>query len=94
MELKELKGVGPKTLEYLNKLNIYTIDDLNRYYPYRYNVYHLSDINNIDEDDTVVIAGKIIQEPNIFFIRKGFDRLSFQMEVDSKIIKVTIFNRG
>ena len=94
MELKELKGVGPKTLEYLNKLNIYTIDDLNRYYPYRYNVYHLSDINNIDEDDTVVIAGKIIQEPNIFFIRKGFDRLSFQMEVDSKIMKVTIFNRG
>ena len=47
MELSELKGVGPKTLEYLNKLNIYSLDDLIRYYPYRYNVYHLSDINNI-----------------------------------------------
>ena len=94
MELSELKGVGPKTLEYLNKLNIYNIDDLSRYYPYRYNVYHLSDINNINEEDNIVISGKIIQAPNIFYIRKGFDRLSFNLETNNKIIKVTIFNRG
>ena len=94
MELSELKGVGPKTLEYLNKLNIYSLDDLIRYYPYRYNVYHLSDINNINEEDNIVISGKVIQVPNIFYIRRGFDRLTFQLETNSKIIKVTIFNRG
>ena len=35
MELSNIKGVGPKTLEYLNKLNIYDVNDLIRYYPYR-----------------------------------------------------------
>ena len=94
MELSELKGVGPKTLLYLNKHNIYSIDDLMRYYPYRYNVYHVSDIDNVNEEDTVVITGKIIQSPNIFYIRKGFDRLSFTLDTNNKIIKVTIFNRG
>ena len=36
MELTKIKGIGPKTLSLLNKLNIEDIDDLIRYYPYRY----------------------------------------------------------
>ena len=38
MDILNIKGLGPKTLEYLNKLNLYTIQDLIEYYPYRYNV--------------------------------------------------------
>jgi predicted flap endonuclease-1-like 5' DNA nuclease len=41
MELKDIKGVGPKTLIGLNELGIYTVSDLVRYYPYRYNIYSL-----------------------------------------------------
>ena len=94
MELSELKGVGPKTLEYLNKLNIYTVNDLISYYPYRYNIYHPINLTDIVNDDNVVITGKIVSNPNIFYIRRGFDRLSFNYETNGKIIKVTIFNRG
>ena len=28
MELKDVKGIGPKSLVLLNKLNIYTVTDL------------------------------------------------------------------
>ena len=35
-ELKEVKGIGPKSLMLLNKLNIHTIEDLVTYYPFRY----------------------------------------------------------
>ena len=94
MELSELKGVGPKTLEYLNKLNIYDMNDLIRYYPYRYNIYHPINLTDITTDDNVVITGKIVSNPSIFYIRRGFDRLSFNFETNGKIIKVTIFNRG
>ena len=37
-DLECLKGVGPKTYSLLNKLNIYTIEDLITHYPYRYEV--------------------------------------------------------
>ena len=36
--LDDIKGIGPKTLSLLQKLGIYSIDDLVNYYPYRYNV--------------------------------------------------------
>ena len=38
MELSDIKGIGPKSLTLLNKLNIYSVDDLITYYPVRYDV--------------------------------------------------------
>ena len=32
MQLSDIKGLGPKTLECLKNLNIYNIDDLVNYY--------------------------------------------------------------
>jgi ATP-dependent DNA helicase RecG len=93
MELSELKGVGPKTLEYLNKLGIYDVNDLIRYYPYRYNVYHPINLNDVNTDESVVITGIIISQPNIFYIKKGLNRLSFKLETNNREVKVTIFNR-
>ena len=47
--LENIKGIGPKTIKYLNDLNIYNINDLLTYYPYRYNVYNPSAIENAKE---------------------------------------------
>ena len=33
MELKSIKGIGPKTIDHLNKLGITTIEELLSYYP-------------------------------------------------------------
>ena len=33
-ELKDVKGIGPKSLSLLNKINILTIEDLVTHYPF------------------------------------------------------------
>ena len=35
-ELKNVKGIGPKALSLLEKIGIYTIEDLVTHYPFRY----------------------------------------------------------
>ena len=93
MELINIKGIGPKTLELLNKVNIYTIDDLVRYYPYRYNIYTPSNILDASLDDTIVVTGTVTSNANVFYIRRGFNRLTFTLETNNINIKVVIFNR-
>ena len=39
MELADVKGVGPKMLQNLHELNIYHVEDLLTYYPYRYDLF-------------------------------------------------------
>ena len=51
IKLEDIKGLGPKNIKLLNKLNILNMDDLINYYPYRFNVYERSDINTLNQDD-------------------------------------------
>lgn len=64
MELKELKGVGPKTLQGLFDLGINSIDDLVRYYPYRYNVYKPINIRDCIDNSTITIIGSVVSKPS------------------------------
>ena len=91
MDINLLKGIGPKTLKILNNLDIYTIEDLVNYYPYRYDHYTLGDINNIS--NKTLVKAKVLSNPIINFIKRNFNKLSFNVEVDNKIVKVIIFNR-
>lgn len=94
MELTEVKGIGPKTIQQLNKLSIYDIDDLIRYYPYRYNMYSPVNITTVNEENTVVITGKITSEPKVAYIKRNFNKLSFQIETSNIYTNVSIFNRA
>ena len=57
MLLTDVKGVGPKTEKSLNKLEIFTPDDLINYYPFRYEVISRSDLNSLKDGDKIVIDG-------------------------------------
>lgn len=92
--LGNIKGIGPKTIKYLNDLNIYNINDLLTYYPYRYNVYNPSTIENAKENEEIVINGTIASFPKLSYIKKNLNILSFNLNTSSKLIKVTIFNRS
>ena len=94
MNLSDVKGIGPKTLELLNKLSIYTIDDLIRYYPYRYNTYSPSNILEVEEDTNVVISGIVTSTPKVSYIKRNFNKLSFTLETNNININVAIFNRA
>ena len=43
-DLSTIKGLGPKTLDYLANIGINTLDDLVNYYPYRHDIIKLNDI--------------------------------------------------
>ena len=94
MELGKIKGIGPKTIEYLNKLNINTTDDLIRYYPYRYNIYKPMNILEVSSEDTAIIAGTITSTPKVSYIKRNFNRISFTFETSNIQCNVTIFNRA
>ena len=54
-ELKDVKGVGPKSLSLLNKINIYSVEDLVTHYPFRYDVIKRSNIEELIQDDKIII---------------------------------------
>ena len=94
MNLSDIKGIGPKTLNILNKLSINTVNDLMRFYPYRYNIYKPSDITKCNDSDVIVVPAKIISEPKVSYIKRNFNRLSFMVEANNIPINVVIFNRA
>ena len=75
MSLIDLKGVGPKTELLLNKLNIFDINDLITYYPYKYEVLKRSNILNVKDDEKISIDGVIETIPIIYRFRKNMDKM-------------------
>ncbi len=94
MELKILKGVGDKTLNLLKKTNIFSLEDLLNYYPYRYNIIKFFNLNNQTSTDTIYIKSKILTIPKVAFIKKNFNKLSFIATSNHINFNVTIFNRS
>ena len=84
--------MGEKTSKILNKLGIFTDDDLINYYPYRYNVYNFS--NELTENETLIINVLIESNPIVSYIKKNFNRLSFRARYNERIFNVVIFNRA
>lgn len=92
MDIKNLHQVGEKTSKILNKLGIFTGDDLINYYPYRYNVYNFS--NELIDNSTLIINVIIESNPIVSYIKKNFNRLSFRARYNERIFNVVIFNRA
>ena len=93
MNLIDVKGVGPKSEKILNKMEIFTPDDLINYYPFRYEIIKRSDLSELKDGDKIVIDGVIESLPTIFFFGRK-DRMNFKLATSTNIFNVTIFNRG
>lgn len=94
MNIEQLKGIGPKTIELLNKINIYTIEDLLTYYPYKYLNIILKEITNVESDEVAYVPVTIATVPKAYYIRRNFNYLVFSCLANEKIINVKIFNRA
>ena len=94
MELENLKGIGIKSVKLLNNLGIYSMDDLVRNYPYRFDVLTKRNINDERFFDNMVVEGIVESSPVLNFFKGRKNRLIFRCNVQNKIIKVTIFNRA
>ena len=91
--LEDIKGIGPKTLKLFQNLNIFTIQDLITYYPYKYKLYHPVTLENYEENTEVLINGYIASDAKIYYIKRNLNKISFRLNTGTKLINVTIFNR-
>ncbi len=94
MTLENIKGLGPKNLQLINKLGIYTIDDLINFYPFRYDVIERSNVDELNDGDKIIIDGIIESVPSIFYFGKRRDKMSFKLNTGENIFRVDIYNRG
>ena len=94
MDISNLYGVGPKAIELLSKLDIYTINDLLEYYPYRYNLIRIVPLIEARDGETVTIKGTVDTEPRVSYIKKNLNRTTFRLNSDGYLVNVTIFNRA
>ena len=93
-ELKDVRGVGPKSLSLLNKIGIYTINDLVTHYPFRYDVLERCDLSKVNDGDKITIDGKIESVPILMRFKAGLNKMNFRLVTQSGVVGVSIFNRA
>ena len=94
MELENIKGIGESKIKILKKLNINNIEDLQTYYPFRYNIIKKTDISNMQHEDKIIIDGIIETNPTVFYFTRKKDKMSFKLNTGNKLLNIVIFNRG
>ena len=93
-ELKDVKGIGPKSLSLLNKININTIEDLVTHYPFRYDVLKRDELSQVDDGEKIIIDGKIESMPILMRFKAGLNKMNFRLVTQSGVVGVSIFNRA
>ena len=94
MELKMVKGIGPKSEALLNKLGINNVDDLVTYYPIRYEIYKRSNLDEVTAEERIVIDGKVESTPIVLRFNKGLNKMNFRLKMKDGMVGVSIFNRA
>ncbi|GMA47934.1 ATP-dependent DNA helicase RecG [Tetragenococcus muriaticus] len=91
--ITKLAGVGEKRAQALADLGIETIEDLLRYYPFRYDDIKERDLIEINDQEKVTIKGVVVSPPviNRFGYKKS--RLQFRMMQDHDVFSVSFFNQ-
>ena len=92
-ELEQVEGIGPKTIELLAKLRIYTIEDLISHYPFRYEVLKKSNLAEMKDGDKIVIDGVIEGQPTIIYLTPKLKKIIFRISTTQSILNVTIYNK-
>ncbi|MEG2321871.1 MAG: ATP-dependent DNA helicase RecG [Bacilli bacterium] len=94
MELEQIKGIGPRTINTLRRLGINDSYDLMTYYPYRFNIIEKSDIALLNNDDKITMDGIIESIPTLCYLRGHKDKMDFRLNTGKSIMNIMIFNRG
>lgn len=88
-----LKGVGPKFLEDLKSVGIFTVGDLLTYFPFRYEDIKEREISEILEGEKVVLKGLVVSPGVVTHFGYKKSRLVFRLMQDGIVINVTFFNQ-
>ena len=91
----KVKGIGPKSMMLLSKMNINNINELVMHFPYRYEIISRSDLNAAVDGDKVIVDGKIDSMPILIRLKGNLNKMNLRLITsDGKVIGVSIFNRA
>lgn len=98
MDLKssvtEIKGIGEKYTKYLEKLGIYTVEDLLMHIPRDYRDFRkINKISQAKAGEYVFLEVSLCTEPVTVTIKNGMKKTSFYVGDDSDTILVVYFNQ-
>ena len=79
LDVSKVKGIGPKSLSLLNKIGIVSVDDLVTHYPFRYDILERSDLKKVEDEEKVVIDGKVESVPILLRFKAGLNKLNFRL---------------
>ena len=94
IDVKNIKGIGPKSLSLLNKLGITTVEDLVSHYPFRYDILKRSNLKEIDEEERVIVDGKVESVPILLRFKANLTKLNFRLMTQDGVVGVSVFNRA
>lgn len=92
--LKSVKGIGPKSLALLEKININSIEDLVTHYPFRYDYLKRDSLLEVEDKGHIIIDGKIESVPILMRFKAGLNKMNFRLVTQSGVVGVSIFNRA
>ena len=94
MERKLLKGLGPKRIEALNKLDIFSVEDLIAYLPIKYrDLTNISMLNAAAVNTPSLFKVRIIAKPTVKLPRKNFSITVCDIEDVSGKAQAVWFNQ-
>ena len=93
-ELLNVKGVGEKSVKYLNAIGINTIEDLICYYPYKYIVSKIDEVTTFEDGKSYTLHAIVDSYPTLRRFNARMNSLTFRVGSNKKVFKVIIFNRA
>lgn len=93
MELIDIKGVGAKTLEKLNKLGINSVKDVIYFYPkFYWDMTKESDLDRVESGDYVLLKGTLTSVSGLIRAKRGLTFCTATLNTQDRKIKLTWFN--
>ncbi|WP_461204465.1 ATP-dependent DNA helicase RecG [Clostridium sp. DL1XJH146] len=93
-DVSNLKGVGKKTKDNLNKLGIFKLIDLVLYFPYEYEyIKSENNILNINDGEVCIIKVTVVKKNNDLYIRKNLIISSITLTDGENIFTAKWFNQ-
>lgn len=93
MQLKDIKGVGGKTLLKLEKLGINSIDDLVRFMPkFYFDMTKEADLDEVEQGDYVLLKGVVVKKIKTAYINRSLNITKAHLLVGSKKVLLVWYN--
>ncbi len=88
--IRNMPGIGPKTAQKLENLNIYSTEDLLHYFPYKYE--YIAETSLLEEK--IISKAIVLNKSKVTRIRKNLDFFYMDLNIQESIVRAVIYNRG